>query len=288
MGYIYKITNLVNNKIYIGQTIQPIEKRWEQHIKSSYKKNNDSKKYAIHYAIQKYGKGNFSFTVIEQVENSLLNMREEYWIKELNTFIDNHCGYNMTYGGEGRKTTNSQIILDLWEQGYTITEISQKSGYSRSTCSIHLKNNGITCQELLQRREKYNSKKFSKTIYQYSLKGEFIQEWNSLAEVKHQLNFEQSLLSLCINGKVRTAYGYLWVDDKNLITQAIQNYNSLKYKKNRKVQQILLNDTIIKIWDSAELAGRSLNIDPSAIRRCCQNNPKYKTAKGFKWKYLEE
>ena len=55
-GYIYKITNLVNGKSYVGQTIRTIEERWKQHIKDS-KGNKDD--FYLHRAIRKYGKENF-------------------------------------------------------------------------------------------------------------------------------------------------------------------------------------------------------------------------------------
>lgn len=284
MGYIYKITNLVNNKIYVGQTLQSIQNRWNQHISTAFKENS-SDKYAIHYAIRKYGIKNFSFGIIEEVSNNLLDERECYWIKKLNTHISYHQGYNMTFGGEGRNTTDVSLIISLWEKGLTLTEISNKTGYSRVTCSIHLKSLGLTTKDFFTRRENYNSKKFSKKIFQYSLQGDLIKQWNSLAEIKQELNYEPSLLSLCINRKARTAYGYLWVKNQEEIQDVLNKYNELKYKKNRPINQYSLDGKFIQQWNSAELAGKTLGIDPSAIRRCCNKVPKYKTSKGYKWEY---
>ena len=68
---IYKITNLQNNKIYIGQSLN-IEQRWQRHL-------NSKDESAIHLAIQKYGKENFSFELIEECDRSLLDEREDYW-----------------------------------------------------------------------------------------------------------------------------------------------------------------------------------------------------------------
>lgn len=68
MAGIYKITNKINNKLYIGQTHNTIEKRWKEHIQVSnrYKKTNLDDKYAfaIHKAIAKYGVENFDFDII--------------------------------------------------------------------------------------------------------------------------------------------------------------------------------------------------------------------------------
>ena len=92
---IYKITNLLNGKCYVGQSID-IEKRWAEH-KSIYNHPRCSN-YHIYRAFRKYGIENFSFSVIEECEQSLLNEREKFWIQHYNSF---ECGYNMTVGGDG-------------------------------------------------------------------------------------------------------------------------------------------------------------------------------------------
>ena len=82
---IYKITNLTNGKSYIGQSIH-IERRWIEHCLPS----ADS---AIAKAIQKYGKEQFSFQVIEECSKEQLNEKEEYYISYYNTVVPN--GYNI-------------------------------------------------------------------------------------------------------------------------------------------------------------------------------------------------
>ena len=62
MGYIYKITNLINNKVYIGQTGQALDARWNDH-KKSFKQLCDEM--VIHKAMFKYGESNFSFEMLE-------------------------------------------------------------------------------------------------------------------------------------------------------------------------------------------------------------------------------
>ncbi len=89
---IYKITNMINNKIYIGQSINP-EHRFIAHCSRA---KNDSDNSPIHAAIKKYGKDNFILTIIEWTED--YNNREKYWIKKLNS--KSPYGYNITEGGE--------------------------------------------------------------------------------------------------------------------------------------------------------------------------------------------
>lgn len=90
---IYKITNLVNGKIYIGQTIRNINIRWKQHCKKT------TGCCAIRDSIQKYGKENFTIESIEICDTQeQLDTREKYWINFYNCITPN--GYNLKSGGE--------------------------------------------------------------------------------------------------------------------------------------------------------------------------------------------
>ena len=94
MAYIYKITNIVNNKKYVGQTSQNPKLRWRYHIYNA--KHNPIM--VISHAIAKYGENNFRFEIIEECLEQDLNKREIHWIEKLDTF---HEGYNSTLGGGG-------------------------------------------------------------------------------------------------------------------------------------------------------------------------------------------
>ena len=84
MGYIYKIENQINHKVYIGQTIKSLNKRFSQH------KNNYTKPYFsqihLYRAFKKYGIENFSFEKIERVNDEDLDEREKYWIAYYNSY----------------------------------------------------------------------------------------------------------------------------------------------------------------------------------------------------------
>ena len=98
MGFIYKITNNINNKIYIGKTNRDINVRFQEHIDSSNSINSPSYNYYLHRAFRKYGIENFSIDKIEEVSEELINEREKYWIKYYDSYNN---GYNLTLGGEG-------------------------------------------------------------------------------------------------------------------------------------------------------------------------------------------
>lgn len=114
-GIIYRHTNKVNGKAYIGQTIKSMEERFKCHIKSA--ENGDS--YEFQRAIRKYGVESFYSEILEadiellsiiQERDNILNIKEKYWIAFYDTFKN---GYNMTLGGGGMcGHVKSQETLD--------------------------------------------------------------------------------------------------------------------------------------------------------------------------------
>ena len=111
---LYKITNLINGKIYIGQSVHP-QRRWIEHCN---KANTKTDNYPIHLAIAKYGKENFSFEIIEWTEN--FDKREIELIKQYNSLCPN--GYNLARGGNSlalcgelhpRNTVSNEVLIKV-------------------------------------------------------------------------------------------------------------------------------------------------------------------------------
>ena len=90
MGFIYKITNNLNEKFYIGQTTKTIEERWKRH---KWDLNKPNKKSRFYNALTKYGIENFRVEMIEETTD--LDIREKFWIAKLEP------QYNITPGGFG-------------------------------------------------------------------------------------------------------------------------------------------------------------------------------------------
>lgn len=93
---IYKITNNVDGKVYIGQTIN-YSKRKRSHI--SHLKDNKHHNEHLQRAWNKYGKENFSFEIIEECKTSELDKKEKYFI-DLYNATDSSYGYNLVDGGQ--------------------------------------------------------------------------------------------------------------------------------------------------------------------------------------------
>lgn len=204
MAFIYKITNDVNEKVYIGKTLRSVEKRWKEHIRDSKREHTESR--PLYRAMNKYGVENFHIETLEECSIELSEEREAFWIKEYNSFGKN--GYNATIGGDGKSYVDKDFIYDLWLSGLSIKQISIKTGYCSDTVRSTLKDFGVASNDIKKRM--YDS--FNNPVKMYSLNGEFIKEFLSIKEAHEFLNVKHPnghINSVCI-GKRKSAYGYMW------------------------------------------------------------------------------
>lgn len=173
---IYKVTNIVNGKIYIGQTSRTLSRRKIEHINQA--QNNSRNCRYFHSALLKYGFDNFTWEVLCSMDNiESLNLKEVEYIKEYNSFGEN--GYNLCNGGNSnvgykhsdetilkmkqrRHSENSKSKLSLAHFGKVLSEstkdkirqinIGKKASVeTKSKMSASLKGKGtkhIICVEL--------------------------------------------------------------------------------------------------------------------------------------------
>lgn len=131
MAFIYKITNQINGKIYIGKTHLTIEDRWKEHVRDSKRERNKDK--PLYRAFNKYGIENFIIEQVEETEPQLANEREIYWIEQYNTFLGE--GYNATRGGEGSLLFDYDEVVKLYREKKMIKAVSEELGIGRDTVS---------------------------------------------------------------------------------------------------------------------------------------------------------
>lgn len=204
MGYIYCITNLLNNKRYIGKTTKNPEERFKEHCVDSQKKRCEKR--PLYDAMNKYGIENFRLDVLESgISQDVLSQREIFWIKELQTFGSG--GYNATCGGDGKILYDYHEIVDLLNLGYSSAQVCNKIG---------------CCSDIVYKVAKMNSIKIrkgdSKVVLQYDLAGNYIQTFLSIQDamnwlVEHGLAKNKtatSKITNCCKHKAKTAFKYKW------------------------------------------------------------------------------
>ena len=277
MGYIYKITNLINNKIYIGQTSFSIELRFKQHIYIA--KNNFAISYPLYEAMRKYGVENFVIEEMEEVNDSELDDREKYWIKEEQSFIKYGKGYNCTLGGEGNILIDREKIYNLWDEGYSISQINEMYSFDRSSIRKILQNyKNYNIDESNKRGDKIQGKARRKKIFQYDKNGKFIKEYSCREEAEEKTGISAKTIWSAID-RNGGAGGFFWSYNKK---------NSIEVPKMRKYRQKVAQyngTTLIKIYESAAAAKKETGISDIQIRKVCQG--KGKTAGGFIWRYYK-
>lgn len=189
-GFIYKITNTINGKSYIGQTIQNVKERFYQHCATKCSKAVSNM--AIHRAIKKYGKSNFTVEVIEEINSANLNDRERYWIKYYNSYNN---GYNSTKGGQDGCKPFKDLDVESIIKEYN-------TGKSLRTLGTIFKVDKQTIKDLLIR---HNVKLRTTRTYKLSQKDrdkvlEDFASGLSRKEIMIKWNISKSYLSQLING----------------------------------------------------------------------------------------
>ena len=190
MAFIYKITNDINDKVYIGMTTRSVEVRWKEHIRHSSQ--------LIDAAIQQLGKEHFKIEVIEECSEEEVDDKEIYWIKFYNSY---EKGYNVTIGGRDSKmimTNRVDEVLEWWNKGLTINRIVKETGLNVETVRGYLNKNGIQIQK---RANIYVGKAKAKPIGQYDLDNNLIKIWESQAQIRREKGYAKSTLERALNYK---------------------------------------------------------------------------------------
>lgn len=196
MSCIYKITNLVNNKIYIGLTMKDINYRWRTHLKCLKSKSYQSS--LIGKAIRKYGKDNFKIEEIisGNIDRNKLGELEKYYIKLFNT-TNTSIGYNLNQGGFGGKTYERTSIIRK--------QISDKlKGHSYNKGNKHSQFTKDNISKALKKLSESNIRwSTCKYVYQYDLNYNLINKFNSVKEASSILNINKDTILNISKGKTK-------------------------------------------------------------------------------------
>lgn len=201
-GYIYKITNKVNGKLYIGKTehMNPYD-RWIEHMQDYTKERNNNR--YLYRAMKKYGLVNFEFEIVEKVYNDTLDNREKYYIQMYDTYEN---GYNMTLGGDGKERIDREKVIN----DYLITH-----SYIKTAANLNIQRRII--RNIIEQYE----------LISYDVGKLSIEEVNNLKELASKYSMEEVGRQLGISGKaVRKRCDKFGIKCNKRVNQKILMYNS--------------------------------------------------------------
>ena len=228
---IYKLTNTVNNKVYIGQTANSLRKRIIAHLSHS-NKYTKSKKHHLQFALQKYGYHNFQIEILETCNRSDLNDREIFWIKYFDS-TDSTKGYNCTKGGDG-----CAIARQIKESTRKKISEANKNKWSDDEYRLRQKKSRI-------RSHKNRLKKTVQLTYSYDI----VKIWDYKKDIATKYN--SSIYNLSKDKNYILMGGYIWMnlDDFNnfklpepLIVQLDNDFNVLNFFYDYKTANIRIHE----------------------------------------------
>lgn len=211
-GIIYKWTNKVNGKKYVGQTIHP-DKRYQQH-----KRGERADSQVIDRAILKYGPKNFDYTVLLTIHantreelRGLLDEAEIALIRLEQSYYKTGLGYNMTLGGMTRgsytHTETTKLKLSRIMKGKKLSEAAKRN--------IAEGHRGLKFTELHKTNLQKAHKADMKHVRQFTVNGVLIAEYDSIKAAERTTGINRGGISACINGKQQRTTGrdgvsYMW------------------------------------------------------------------------------
>ena len=212
MAYIYKISNDINNKVYIGKTTHSIEDRYKDHWYDSTRPEYQYR--PLYRAFNKYGAEHFSVSMLEECPEKISSEREIYWIKYYDSYGN---GYNATLGGEGRLSLNKELVISIYQNTNSINQTAEKLNCNRTTVSKILHENDIPIFEHYRREGGKKTGNPIKMIQNDIVVKTFVNQCEAARWIiEHNLTSNRNIRSIASNiskviHKQRNSYlGYKW------------------------------------------------------------------------------
>jgi len=250
---IYTITNIVNNKLYVGCSINTA-RRLTTH--KSYLRLNNHKNTHLQAAWNKYGEENFLFEILEECEERFLFPQEHYWCNLLRVHEVSY-GYNL-------KPTNP-------------AKLGGHSKETREKISLNRKGKAIG-----EKNHFYGKKHSDKTKKEMSIvrKGKYGTHFlGKKLTTEHKFKLSLAHIGQTFSEDRKKAMSIRSKNDKK-VQDLFQKFAE---EHQIKVIQLDKNGSFVKEHDSIKKAALFINSDNSHLRKCCVVENHHKTAKGYYW-----
>ena len=301
---IYLITNNINKKQYVGQTVQKLNRRLSKH---------KSAKTYLGNSIRKYGEENFSVEIIDTaLSKEELDKKEIYWIDKLKT--KHPLGMNLTDGGEGvlgrevpveqrehlskmwsgskspraKRVVNlntgkvydsiSEAAKDVGASNQSIGQSCLKIGTRAAKCYWAHYTDGMDIEEALNKRDSYIGVKVielnSKDIYA------------DVYEASYKIGVSPSLIvKVCTKNRIQEE-GRIWRFYNENIEYTDETVDKLKQERVHSQKKSVINLDTLEVFSSIADASKKYNVSEFPISAACKG--KQKTSAGYRWAFYED
>ena len=164
---------------------------------------------------------------------------------------------------------------------------------TKSQNQIHAIKHGLRASSpMLGRTGKLNPN--SREILQYDISGKYIRSLVGIAEAARNVGGSRNSIYMCLSGKRKTAYGFIWryksgnqiekkIEPPSYISSQGKTWKQVKHREMHKIKQLTIGGNLIRIWDNYLQIKQETKYDVGNIYKVI--NGKLKTAYGFKWEY---
>lgn len=292
-GYIYCITNIINNKKYIGQTTVNVDYRFKQHLSAN-------KKYAINNAIKKYGKENF---IVEQLCKKVdltkkdlqnqLNKEEKYCIYWYETLCEQH-GYNIDKGGGQasyfkKPVCQYDLYFNFIQKYDSAMDADRYTGISFGDISKCCNKKSISAGgyywcfdgDNIDINKLNNSK--NRPVIKYDMYGNQIQTYDCINDISDDNKFKNRIRN-CTNGDCNSVDGFVYRhygdsfdkypvynrDNKRTIHRGETSELFPNSKNLKQVDVYDIDGNFLSTYNSIVIASRETKSPQNGISNCCR------------------
>lgn len=291
MGYIYKIENSIDKKVYIGQTIRP-KYRWQQHLQAAKYKNGPQYNNRLYTAMREYGISNFLFIILEECQEDEMDEKEIYWI-DCYKAANPDFGYNFIGGGKGRnqiwrKITQYSIAGEYIATYNNFAEASRATGGDRSWIKEICEGHYALSAGFQWRYEGDESpgayfKNSMRSVCQYDMEGNLVNTYKNAKVASEETNVGYVSILNCLSKRHASTNGYQfhYADEPSP-----EKYVDPKLVS---VSQYTFDGEYVASYDSVIEAARTMkggSGTASAISECCKK--KLRGSCGYQWRYADD